>query len=79
MKYIGDFLVPYKIIIEPGVFEATQRGEDKAIYLVLGVIHHKTLEDCPKRRVSKPNLGNYSYKNVLLKKSDHPPNPKLGH
>ncbi|KAL1815402.1 hypothetical protein ACET3Z_017976 [Daucus carota] len=74
MEVVKQFIWGYKHLIEPSVLEAALSNDDKALSLVLGQIHHKTLpkddsrSECAKsfkdvlESTHKVALGGLSYR-----------------
>ena len=62
LKIVQDFLQGYKILIEPSVYWDAMKGDDRALSLALGQIHHHSLP------VSEnPEYKLHSFKEALLK------------
>lgn len=57
-----EFIAEFRKLVEPTVFDDAQKGDDKALSLALGQIHHKSLGRGEKEHT---DLGN-SYKDALL-------------
>lgn len=81
-KVIFEFLESFRHQIEPSVLAETVKVNDNALSLVLGIIHHKTLE----RGDSTKLEGHTTKKNLRLRrlyyqthKSTSLRNPKLNH
>lgn len=75
LNCVKDFLANHKNMVAREVLQAAQQGDDKALSLALGIIHHKSLEinkslGISTEKLKKNKKPDKSYKEALLHKPE---------